>query len=30
MPEPQNYRNHGRIVPAYHIGGFLSVFAYLI
>jgi uncharacterized membrane protein YcjF (UPF0283 family) len=30
MPEPQNYKNHGRIVPAYHIGGFLSLFAYFI
>ena len=29
MPEPQNYKSHGRIVPAY-IGGLLSLFAYLI
>jgi Family of unknown function (DUF6526) len=28
MPEPQSFKNHGRIVPAYHIGVGLSFIAY--
>jgi Family of unknown function (DUF6526) len=30
MPEPQNYKNHGRIVPVFHIGVFFSLFAYFV
>jgi hypothetical protein len=30
MPEPQNYKNHGRVVPAYHVGVFFSLLAYFI
>ena len=30
MAEPQNFKNHGRIVPAYHIGVFFSFLAYFV
>ena len=30
MAQPQNYRNHARIVPAYHIGVFVPFFANFI
>src|SRR5437867_12456997 len=30
MPEPQSYKNHGRIVPAYHVGVFFSFLAYFV
>ena len=29
MPE-QNYKNHARVVPLYHYGVFLSLFAYFV
>lgn len=29
MPKPQNYKNHGRIVPAWHIGVFFIFVANL-
>jgi len=30
MPQPQSYRNHSRIVPAYHVGVFVPFFANFI
>jgi hypothetical protein len=30
MATPQNYRNHARIVPAYHVGVFVPFFANFI
>jgi hypothetical protein len=30
MAQPQNYRNHARIVPAYHVGVFVPFFANFI
>jgi hypothetical protein len=30
MPQPQNFRNHARIVPAYHIGVFFPFLANFI
>ena len=29
MAEPQNYKNHGRIVPVYHVGVFFILLAHL-
>ncbi len=30
MPQPQSYRNHSRIVPAYHVGVLVPFFANFI
>ena len=30
MPEPQSLKNHGRVVPVYHIGVFFSLVANLV
>ena len=30
MPEPQSFKNHGRIVPAYHVGVGASFLAYFV